>query len=359
LLSISRQTMHNEKSYHESFYIDFDIKNKNKLNKIDNDDLSDNTLLSNPDNLSEDFENKFNLEDVINKANSKFNEYDYNTAINLYLTVLESLDKSSQENIAVEIYHKLIIAYKKLSSYDNCLEYLSLLEDYYKNTNDVVKSIEIKLEIADVYYHMYNIKKSLAILSEIQNNNDNLPQILLFTIYLKSADIYSSLSNYDLADKNYLNALNSITNDIPDYLLEKLYFQYGLLKDDSGLTNDAIYYYNKCVELQNTSSMYFPSAYFNLGLISKYKNDLSNAIKYFKYALDADTQTNNFEGIYSSALELAKINLKENPKESLLYLKTAKNCSEYLNDTLSIATVGLMLGDFYYACNDVYIREFK
>jgi tetratricopeptide (TPR) repeat protein len=165
-------------------------------------------------------------------------------------------------------------------------------------------------------------------------------------------NIYSETKNSDEASKYYQKALESIDDTTLPEGLSELYFKYALMCDENGDTVNAFEYYNKCINL-NENSPFKALAYSNIGSCYMENENYSDAEACFLKAYNLEKNNNNYEGIYYTASNLAKIYIKSNPDKALEYMKEAKQSAEFINEDFYVLEATIALGDYYYDHKDM------
>lgn len=371
-LLISRQTMRNEIEYHKIFapkgfkkkersildanYLSYankvEYKEQDKteheipqdtLNALDylkvkNSDMAmltkrDLAIISQDDVVTE-----VTLKDLLELAQKLESNYSFKEVIDTYL---KALDMEPQD-LAPTIYEKLASAYLQISDTENALKYYTLAKNFYNEVQNFVSMNYIKLNIAKIYFETYQTAKAKAVLEKIINYENN-PNILTIKAHL-------ALANLD-DNEHYKKAIDLVDETIGADILSELYFKYALILDDKNEIENAIKYYEKCVELGYGENNFMSSSFFNLGTISLEKRLKDEALEYYQKAFEIDSTNKNTDGIYAASAKVAQILQRQNPKKALEYFTIAYDCAINLNDIFNIAASSLAIGDFHYALN--------
>ena len=76
------------------------------------------------------------------------------------------------------------------------------------------------------------------------------------------------------------------------------------------------------------------------------------AVDCFKQAFKLDESSSNDYGQYYSALNIAKIIVKDFPEDAYSFLKKAKVAAIKASDIFAVANASLLLGDYFISCNN-------
>ena len=337
-ITISRQALRAEIEYHKS-RID-KIKSGNKEDAAEQPE----TKQDSPQEAHEEKQNtKEGFEKQLEEAQELFNKENYTKAIETYLNIIETENIDSR--LLNEIRHKLGIIYKHIADYSKAQHYYELVEKYFKCNNEIINLNYLYYELTELYHVMYKNERAIETIKQVIYSVDT-PQSLMVDACTLLGNIYSELNNSEDAFTYYQKALESVDENTSDATLAELYFKYALANDDKGDTAKAFEYYNKC--LSTTDGRYKSSAYSNLGSCYFENNNLSDAKNCFLKAYEIEKNENNFDGIYYTTINLAKILTEEKSDNALKYLTEAKQSAEFLNESSYILEASIMLGDFYY-----------
>ncbi len=282
---------------------------------------------------------KLSLIELINLAKNEEANFDYKKVIMIYQRALTLNTDDDYYTFLPTIYTKLAQNFNKLSDWFNALKYFELAVEFYISTGDLDKINECKYEIAKIYFNTFKRDKAEKILNEIIKENISL-----------NLKIKSQLLLYGITGANIKDILPQNTNGIEKNVLAELYFKYALSCDEAEDIETAVKYYKKCVETSQNPHIneYLSSALTNLATIYEEDGNASIAEKYLQESLRLDEMTENYNGIYISAMKLANINSSKNQQKCLVFIKKAKACAVELNETFYIASANIAFGDFYY-----------
>ena len=134
-----------------------------------------------------------------------------------------------------------------------------------------------------------------------------------------------------------------------------MYFKYALESDKNNEIQTAVKYYKKCVETSQDIKInpYLSSSLTNLATIYDENGKSDLAIKYLNESIRLDDITQNYNGIYISAMKLSEIYSTSSRKDKALEcLKRAKKSATALNEHFYMASCEVAFGDIYYDLND-------
>lgn len=272
-------------------------------------------------------------------------EHNKNTeAIEVYHKILET--ENPDEITSMDIKMVLARLYKSVGDYSKSQHYYELVERFYKANNEVINLNYLYYELTDLYFVTYKNDRAIETAKKVIYSVDT-PQSLMVDACTLLGNIYSSINNTDEAYKYYQKALESLDENADNLTVTELYFKYALANDDKGDTKTAFEYYTRCISMINDSP-YKSLAYSNMGSCYFDNENYSDARNCFEKAYNLDKAANNYDGIYYNSLYLAKILLKEDPKNALNYFIEAKQSAEFLNEDFYILEATIALGDYYY-----------
>lgn len=265
-------------------------------------------------------------------------------AIEEYLKIMgtDGIDLQTLNECRLEIAR----LYKDIREFKKSEHYYELVENFYKKNNEVINMNYLLYEETDLYNLMYKNERAVETIKKVIYSVDT-PQSLMVSSCTLLGNIYSDLNNPDEAYTYYKKALESLEENTPNEVLAELYFKYALANDDRDDEQIAFQYYNKCIALP-VNSPYKALAYSNMASCYFENNNYSDAKNCFEKAYDIEKSNNNYDGIYYTASNLAKIYLRIDPPSALNYLIEAKQCAEFLNESFYILESTLALGDYYY-----------
>ena len=141
--------------------------------------------------------------------------------------------------------------------------------------------------------------------------------------------------------------MDSLDDNTTDDVLAELYFKYALACDDRNDEKNAFEYYTKCIAVGGNNP-YKALAYSNMASCYFDNENYSDAEDCFQKAYAIEKSNNNYDGIYYTASNLAKIYSKEKSPKALNFLLEAKQSAEFINEDFYILEASVALGDYYY-----------
>lgn len=352
VLLISRQAMRAEIEYHT-----------NCINELKNNDKEKKAveIVKNNEHQPVDESSKpsgdVSITSQLELARNFVQEKKFTEAIETYHKVLESegIDLST----LVEVRLKLAGLYKGIDNYSMASHYYELVETYYKQHNEFINLNYLYYDMTDLYYKMYKNERAINTIKKVIYSVDT-PQSLLVGACILLGNIYSDMNNAQDAYSYYQKALESLDENVEEKTLAELYFKYALANDDRDDIKTAFEYYNKCISI-TSENPYRALAYANMASCYLDNDNYSDAKNCFLKSYEIEKNNNNYDGIYYTALHLAKIYLKENSDKTLEYLLEAKGSAEFVNEEFYILEASIALGDYYYNHPDKYkegLREY-
>ena len=312
------------------------------MNKIAN---SINKFVDISDNKSKALEEIKNLSlvNLINLAKQEEQNFNYQKVVMIYQKALTMNTDDDYYTFLPTLYTKLAENFNKMSDWFNALKYFELAVEFFESTGDNEKINECKYEIANIYYITFKRERAEKILNEI------LTEDISPNLKIKSKLLLANITGNSIKE-----TLPASTSGIEKPVLAELYFKYALNCDEEGNIEQAVKYYKKCVETSQDpkNNSYLSSSLTNLATIYDENGKSELACKYLQESLRLDELTQNYNGIYISAMKLAEITSFKTPEKTLEYLKKAKACALELNETFYIASSDVAIGDFYYSKKD-------
>lgn len=334
-IMISRQALRAEIEYHQNRMEE--LKNGNQANTSNTVQEEQSQLKKNTPVIAEGLENQ------LKEAQEYFDKENYTKAIETYLKIIET--ETLDSIMLNEIRHKLGILYKNIADFSKAQHYYELVEKYFKCNNEIINLNYLYYEITELYQAMYKNERAIETIKKVIYSVDT-PQSLMVNACTLLGNIYSEMNNTDDAYAYYQKALDSLDENTPDANLAELYFKYALVNDDRGDTSKAFEFYNKCIQINDNK--YKSSAYSNLGSCYFENNNLSDAKACFLKAYKLEKAENNFDGIYYTSINLAKVLTEDKSPDALKYLTEAKQSAEFLNENSYLLEVSILMGDYYY-----------
>lgn len=282
---------------------------------------------------------------LINSSREFSKKFDFKSA-------LEELERAKgvdeKEEFKIEILILEAKNYTKLSCYDKAEKIYREAYDEAIRTKDS-RRYELEYYIAGCYKNLFDIDKAKKEYIKITNDED--------CIYSYKARSYMELGEMEQADSNiekaveYYNKALEISMGKSKELVCKCYYLLGVLYDENQDVKNAIKYYKKnyATSSERKENKFYSASLTNLALIYK-ENEatLEEAVEYFKMALFYDSEVNDYENMYFSQKELAKIYSNTDVATAIGYYKEAIRSAKKLNDNFKIALVYFEAGEFYY-----------
>ncbi len=283
------------------------------------------------------------LIELINLAKQEEMKFEYRKVIMIYQKALTMNNDDDYYTFLPILYTRLAEAFKHLSDWFNAQKYFELGVEFYISTGDVEKICENKYEIANIFYITFKPEKAEKLINEI------LQEDISTNLRVKSQLLLSNITG-----QWNMKTLPADISGIDKPILAEMYFKYALDFDKSGDVQNAVKYYKKCVETSQDREVnqFLSSSLTNLASIYDEEGKTETAIKYLQESLRLDELSKNYNGIYTSTIKLAEINLNRNPQKAIEYLKKAKACAIELNEPFYIASANISIGDFYYRRKD-------
>ncbi len=337
-LLISRQAMRAEIEYHGVCISELQ-NGSEKLESVISDPVEDKKVQD-----GQVYQEKKSISDEIKIAQSYTNEKKYTEAIEKFKAILEieNIDLSS----VVEVRLELARLYKLIDNNNLSCHYYELVETYYKQHKEVINLNYLYYEMTDLFFKMYKNERAIETIKKVIYSVDT-PQSLMVSSCTLLGNIYSDMNNTKGAYSYYKKALDSLDENVESDVLAELYFKYALSNDDNGNEKEAFEYYNNCISIIDKNS-YRALAYSNLASCYLDNGNYSDALVCFQSAYNIEKSNNNFDGIYYTALHIAKIYTEQKSLNALNYLIEAKKSAEFINEGFYILESTLALGDFYY-----------
>lgn len=249
-------------------------------------------------------------------------------------------------NIENDLSRSLEFPYIEPLVYSSDLEELEESYKYYDNS--IINDEEIERKIQKV-----NEK-----LKEKESMGDPIPGSLLLeksSLYYKKRDLPSALKNLELASENF--------KEEKDLLNEAIcYNEIGIIQEDLGFFDQAIYHFNRALEILKELNEYQKAikTLNNLGNIYYLINNLEHSYKYYQEALNLSEQNDLITEEIKSASNLVEV---------LLMLKDAERIKKILSrnskffkereDIYGMIQTHIKYGKFYYILGEDYNRAFQ
>ena len=285
-----------------------------------------------------------NIEELFKKAKEETVNKNYTEALETYQKVLDS--ESVDLRSVIDARLKIARIYKTIEDYSKSSYYYELVKMFYEQHKEVINLNYLLYEMTELYFKMYKNDRAIETIKQVIYSVDT-PASLMLSSCILLGNIYSVTGKNDEAYTYYKKAIECIDeNTLPEELAE-LYFKYALINDDKENLEEAFEYYSKCVSIIDNNP-YRASAYSNLASCYYENGNYSDARDCYQKAYDIEKSNNNFDGIYYTALSLAKIFADTKEMDALNYLLEAKQCAEFINEDFYILESTIALGDYYY-----------
>lgn len=253
------------------------------------------------------------------------------------------LNQVTDADLKIKILENLAQNNEKLNQFDGTLSYLTEIAKQYFIRSDFENYFSTILKCAKLYEHLYRFDSAKNEYLKIINSGMELNSLILSKSHLGLADIFESENNLNSALEHYKNALLTAQNDKD--LIAEIYFKTATIYDDLQNFDLAIEFYDKNIECGENK--WLSQAYTNCAMIFADTNDINNAIKYLKLAIQTDENTNP-QGAYFAARELADIYREIDIQQAFNYMKRALDFAKEIGDNFKIAFAYLEAGDLFY-----------
>lgn len=325
-LSLEEKNILNSAAKAETRRVDYINVNKDNLEKLDT----------------------FPMGTLIKLAQEAEDKFEYNKAVLLFNLALEKETDPDFEIRKPLIITKIAICYKKMQQIEKAIREYEKVFQIYSAAEDE-KAYYILLSIAQIYNESYKFIQAKETYQKILDKQDRIQPELKIRVFLDLAEIEESSSNIAKSWEYLEKALFELPKTSDLKLRSEIYFKCGLFMDDAGKIDIAMNYYLKSIVTSNEIKInsYLSSAYSNLAAIYSEKNNSQEAIKYYKFSIEADKILKNYEGLYLGYSKLANLQ-KAMSEQRLGYLIKALNSAKKLDDKFYAASVYIEIGDFYY-----------
>lgn len=295
-------------------------------------------------NREEREKNKRFIIDLINSSRDYAKNYNYNDA-------LVELKRAQEADFENEFQIEILILIAKNNV---ALNRTSLAFEYYHNALDIAKEnrdsrvCEIEFLIGLLEKSTFKIEDAKNRFSSIVNNKNN-PNSFIAKASVELGEIEEANSNIEEAAKCYEKALNiSLGKD--KALACKCYYKLGVLYDEHQDYKNAILNYQKnyITSSESKDNKYYSVCLTNLALILSEQGKYKDASEYLKLALIYDSEANDYENMYFSQKELAKLYIRLDETSAIGYYKQALDSAKKMNDVFKEALVHFEMGEFYY-----------
>ena len=280
---------------------------------------------------------------LINSSRELTKNYKYNDAIS-ELSRAKSIDYDNE--FKIELLGLIAKNYEYLNDYSIAQKcYIEALKEA-KETDDS-RVCKIEYDIAQTNVKLFKIEIAKEQFEQIAYNTDN-PLLYRARAFIELGEILENSSIND-AIKQYNRAI-SLAEGKNKELACRGYYRLAVLYDENNDTENAIKYYQKnyLTSSEKKENKYYSISLTNLAQIYIELSKYRQASEYLKLALQFDSENNDFENMYFSQKELAKLYLNIDENQSMNYYKQALLSAQNLKDNFKEALVYFEIGEFNY-----------
>ena len=204
-------------------------------------------------------------------------------SLNLLLNVKDTMEANLPDEIKEQAHTTLAMAYEKLDSTIMVKKHLRLASKTQKNTAQSARNLFI---LGQIYNEENKKDSAFSIFSELANRKKAPYRYRIFAnVALAQNSTNDTTANFVLKKLNKL-----IANRDNKAYLDALYYQVGVINENSDSINSAIDYYNKSLQ-QNGGTKQKTFAYQRLGEIYFNKDNYLTANSYYDSVLQLATDT--------------------------------------------------------------------
>ncbi|MBQ8636218.1 tetratricopeptide repeat protein [bacterium] len=295
-------------------------------------------------NREEREKNKRFIIDLINSSRDYSRQYRYQDAIS---ELKRAQEVDFENEFDIEILILLAKNYEHLNDFSIALEHYEKALNLAKETKDS-RICEIEFLIAMVDKSLFRIEDAKDKFKSIIYNESN-PLSYIAKANIELGEIEEADSKIESAAKCYNNAL-AISMGKDKTLVCKCYYKLAVLYDEHQDYENAIKYYQKnyTTSSERKENKYYSVSLTNLALIYNEQGRYKDAAEHLKLALIYDSEINDWENMYFSQKELAKIYSRFDEISSIGYYKQALDSAKKMNDVFKEALVHFEMGEFFY-----------
>ena len=281
---------------------------------------------------------------LINSSRELSIDYKYNDALS---ELKRAYEVDFEGEFRIEILSLIAKNYEFLNEYKVAQKHYEIALDIALKTGDS-RVCELQYFIANCCKNLYKIDEAKERFKSIAGNEIN-PKSYRARAYIEIAQIDEADYKVQSAIKNYEKALSIVLGKDKE-LSAKVYYRLGVLYDENQDLDNAIKYYRKNYTLssERNENKYYSASLTNLALIYIDLEDYKEATDFLKLALLYDSEVNDYENMYFSQKELAKLYARVDEVSAVGYFKQALSSAQKLNDEFKIALVYFEAGEFYY-----------
>ncbi|MBQ4646427.1 MAG: tetratricopeptide repeat protein [Candidatus Gastranaerophilales bacterium] len=314
----------------------FLIKEQSKIEEFDKTQLRQ--------NKEEREKNKRFIIDLINSSRDYVKKFQYHDA-------LSELKRAQEADFENEFQIEILIL---IAKNNEALNRSALAMEYYQKALELAKEAndsricEIEFLIALLEKGTYKIDEAKEKLKKIIEN-PTYPKSYIAKASIELGEIEEANSNPQEAIKCYKNALDlSLGKD--KALVCKSYYKLAILYDEHQDYENAILNYQKnyVTSSERHENKYYSVSLTNLALIYNEQGRYKDASDYLKLALIYDSEIDDWENMYFSQKELAKIYSRLDETSAIGYYKQALDSAKKMEDVFKEALVHFEMGEFFY-----------
>lgn len=172
-------------------------------------------------------------------------------------------------------------------------------------------------------------------------------------IFYNLGNAYTDIAEYQTALEFYFKYIDKDVVKNNNALLSNAYNKIGVNYNYLKQEDQALKFYNKCIETASDDTIRIAGAYNNMANIYQNKKQFEIATDYYKKALFFFNKKKHYEGQIAVNMNIGIIELITNKIETALsYFKHAEELASEQHDTLNLIAVYINLGDFYTTVKD-------
>ena len=349
-LGISSQSWSDEETIQKSKLSEKLSKIKERRNFLAKEKEATKTTLSEYDknilkqDRAERERNKRLIIDLINSSRDCANQYRYHDAI---LELRKAQEVDFENEFEIEILILLAKNYERLDDFNIALGLYENALKLAKETKDS-RVCEIEFLIAMVDKNLFKIDDAKEKFKSIISNETN-PHSYITKASIELGELEEADSNIQEAIECYNHALNLSLGKDKAHVC-KCYYKLAVLYDEHQDYESALMYYQKnyTTSSERSENKYYSVSLTNIALIYSEQGKFKDAAEHFKLALLFDSEVNDWENMYFSQKELAKLYSRFDEVSSIGYYKQALDSAKKLNDIFKEALVHFEMGEFFY-----------
>ncbi len=243
----------------------------------------------------------------LGKLNKKLRNYD--SAIRLYEESLLIRKQENKKNKVASLYNNIALLYKDKNDPINALKYYHKSIDLRDSIQDKKGLIKSYKNIGAFYNDLKKYKRALIELEKGKKISIELQDsIQLSSILLNMGTSYNYLNNLDSALVCFNESL-VLKEKLGIKKLEVVYHNLGSIKEKKNDLNQAIFFYKKSIVIakQNKNQIQLIDTYHNIGKTYKKKREYNKALEYYLEALRLAENYNKNDKKLNTLLSIAKV----------------------------------------------------